>query len=487
MKTSPDNPLSVAIACGGTGGHLFPGLAVADCLSARGAAVTLIISAKEIDQLAVKGASGMTIVTLPAVGLTRGRLWAFVRGFRESYVLARATFGTTPPHAALALGGFTSAPPILAAKRFQARVFLHESNTIPGRANRWLSRVVDQAFLGFPSAAARLHCRRFTVTGTPVRAGFLPRNPAQCRAALHLDPARPVVLVMGGSQGASGINQLIARSLPLLAGLAPQWQWLHLAGSAEVEKLKQAYAASKLTAIVHPFLSEMQLALGAATAAVSRAGASSLAELAAARLPALLVPFPAATDNHQLHNARAFERSGAARLLEQRTALPEDVARLLQELMGDEPSRNQIQASLASWDKPRAADQIACAILEAVGARSDTVPSRPNAAASAQAPKNSPSPHSFLAERGRMIARTNRRSAFSLSSLGGEGWGEEALKWLQFRLRSVIGFWPSVKSASSAVNLRLWFWLRQIRISDFGFSIWSRAESAGRSMERGGA
>jgi UDP-N-acetylglucosamine--N-acetylmuramyl-(pentapeptide) pyrophosphoryl-undecaprenol N-acetylglucosamine transferase len=370
MISQNTNPLNVAIACGGTGGHLFPGMAVAGRLVARGAAVTLMISPKEVDQLAVKSAGSMNIITLPAVGLTRGRLWAFVRGFRQSYLVARASFRARLPHAALAMGGFTSAPPLLAARRFHAHVFLHESNTIPGRANRWLSWVVDRAFVGFPSAARRLHTRNVTVTGTPVRPNFQPLNPAACRVALGLDPARQVALVMGGSQGARGINELVIRSLPVLAQLGPQWQWFHLSGSADVEKLKQVYTAQGLAAVVRPFFSEMELALGAATAAISRAGASSLAELAAMRVPALLVPFPAATDNHQLHNARAFEQTGAAKLLDQASAQSQDWTAIFRELMADETLRQKMQTSLANWHTPEAADRIAQAILEAVGKRS---------------------------------------------------------------------------------------------------------------------
>lgn len=369
MMSLAGNQLFVAVACGGTGGHLFPGLAVADRLAARGASVTLLISAKEVDRLAVKNLQGMKIVTLPAVGLTRGHWVSFLRGLRQSYNIARKSFLECTPHAALAMGGFTSVAPVLAARRFKAPVFLHESNTVPGRANRWLSWVVDQAFVGFPSSIGRLHNRRVSLTGTPVRPKFQPLDTEACRTALGLDPARRVVLVMGGSQGAQGINELIIRSLPLLAKLGARWQWFHLSGAAGGESIKQAYAAQGLAAMVHPFFDEMQFAMGAADAAVSRAGASSLAELAAMRLPAVLIPFPAATDNHQFHNARAFEETGAARILEQRQARPEDFANILGELMGDPIVRQKMRASLASWHKPQAADQIAQAILEEVRMR----------------------------------------------------------------------------------------------------------------------
>ncbi len=360
----------IAIACGGTGGHLFPGLAVAGELVGRRCAVTLLISPKEVDQQAVKAAAAMDIATLPAVGLTRGGQIAFLRGFSQSYRAAKKLFQTHPPKAALAMGGFTSAPPILAARRLGARTFLHESNTIPGRANRWLSWITDHAFVGFPSATRRLHCRAITATGTPVRPQFQPRPAAACRAALGLDPTGPVLLVMGGSQGASGINSLIIQSLPLLARHAPDLRYLHLTGPADESKVTGAYLRMNLRATVRPFLSEMDSALAAATAAVSRAGASSLAELAAMRLPAVLIPYPAATDNHQFHNARAFGDSGAARLLDQKTAAPESLANLLLELIQEGPARERMQAALARWHAPRAAEQIAQAILETVSAGS---------------------------------------------------------------------------------------------------------------------
>jgi UDP-N-acetylglucosamine--N-acetylmuramyl-(pentapeptide) pyrophosphoryl-undecaprenol N-acetylglucosamine transferase len=347
---------------------LFPGLAVADQLVRRGCQVMLLISPKDVDQQAVQGVSGMEVIALPTVGLKRGSEITFVRGFIRSYRVAAKLFKPHPPQVALAMGGFTSAPPILAAKRGGAWTFLHESNTIPGRANRWLSRVVHRAFVGFPTVAGRLHNRNVTVTGTPVRPCFQPCAAAACRAALGLDPARPVLLVMGGSQGARGINDLLRQSLPSLASRAPEVQFFHLTGPGATEKLTQAYTALKLKAVVHPFFADMHLALGAATAAVCRAGASSLAELAAMRVPAVLIPYPTATDNHQFHNARAFEATGAARLLEQKTATPELLVQLLSDLIEKPAVHEKMQNALSQWHAPHAAEQIAEAMLAAVKA-----------------------------------------------------------------------------------------------------------------------
>jgi UDP-N-acetylglucosamine--N-acetylmuramyl-(pentapeptide) pyrophosphoryl-undecaprenol N-acetylglucosamine transferase len=362
MHSSISAP-NIAIACGGTGGHLFPGLAVAEKLRERGCAITLLISPKEVDQEAVKAASGMEVVTLPVVALQRGSTMAFIRGFGRSYGAARRLFRERGIGGALAMGGFTSAPPILAARACGALTFLHESNTVPGRANRWLSRVVRQAFVGFPSAAKRLKNNCVTLTGTPVRPSFKPADAEKCRAELGLEPKRPMILVVGGSQGASGLNDLVLGALPVLARMAPEVQWLHLAGSRDAERVRGAYETAGMTAVVHSFFTGMELALAAATAAISRAGASSLAELAAMRVPAILVPFPDATDNHQLHNAHAFVHSGAARLLEQPGASPELLAKSLLELVNEPGTRERMKRALALWQAPHAAEQIAEAIL----------------------------------------------------------------------------------------------------------------------------
>ncbi len=366
----PHRPL-IAIACGGTGGHLFPGIAVADQLKQRHCDVALLISPKEVDQQAVKAVSGVEIFTLPAVGLQNRNYFSFGRSFFKSFRAARQIFKSRPPAAVLAMGGFTSAPPVLAARKFGAKTFLHESNTVPGKANRFLSRFVDAAFVGFPESAGRLRSQKTLVVGTPVRPKFFAAdmgNPSACRVQLGLDPAWPTMLVVGGSQGARGLNDLVLSTLPLLA--AQPWQWLHLTGPADFEKVQSAYAKLGVKSVVKSFLAEMDLALGAATACISRAGASSLAEMAATRIPSALVPLPTAADNHQFHNAAAFAKTGAACLVTQRETSPAEFARILTDLMGNEMSRQKIQSALAQWHSPDSAAQIARNILDYSGVES---------------------------------------------------------------------------------------------------------------------
>jgi len=268
----------------------------------------------------------------------------------------------------LGMGGFTSAPPVMAAKGCGAATFLHESNTIPGRANRWLSHVVHQAFVGFPSAAGRLHHSNILTTGTPVRPQFQPGEPEGARMALGLDPNRPVLLIMGGSQGAGGINDLTLQALPTLKQQMAELQYLHLTGADGFEGARAEYAKHGMKAVIRPFLSEMEMALCGATVAVSRAGASSLAELAAMRVPAILIPYPAATDNHQMHNARALTDAGAALLLEQSGTTGERLAGAVSGLLGDANARRIMAEELIRWHSPHAAELIAEKMLALVSA-----------------------------------------------------------------------------------------------------------------------
>jgi UDP-N-acetylglucosamine--N-acetylmuramyl-(pentapeptide) pyrophosphoryl-undecaprenol N-acetylglucosamine transferase len=360
----PESAPLIAIACGGTGGHLFPGLAVGDELLRRGCEVMLLISPKEVDQQAVRTIRDMQVVTLPAVGLVRGNIFEFVKGFRSSYREARRVFADRPPRAVLAMGGFTSAPPVLAGRKFRAATFLHESNTIPGRANRFLARFVSQAFVGFPSCAGRLSAKDVLLTGTPVRPHLSAGDSGAARMALGLKPDRETLLVMGGSQGASAINQLVMRCLPELQRRMPEIQFLHLTGAKDFEKVREAYRGANAPAVVLPFLSEMELALSAGTVAVSRSGASSLAEFAAMRVPAILIPFPAATDNHQFHNARALVETGAARMLGEQRSTPDNLTGMIVELMTNAGERRRLTSALAEWHYPNAARDMADAILK---------------------------------------------------------------------------------------------------------------------------
>jgi UDP-N-acetylglucosamine--N-acetylmuramyl-(pentapeptide) pyrophosphoryl-undecaprenol N-acetylglucosamine transferase len=399
MNRNPSQ-LHVAIACGGTGGHLFPGLAVGRELVSQDCRVTLLISPKEVDQAAVAGLSGMEVATLPATGLQDGKVLAFVAGFWRAWWASHRRFasGNGRPHAILAMGGFTAAPPFLAARLRGAAGFLHESNTIPGRANRLLARFACQAFTGFPGAVRRLDCANSRCVGTPVRDAIArlreQRDPAAARRALGLDPNRPVLLVTGGSQGARGLNRLVLAALPELARTEADLQFLHLSGAPDLDEVRKAHAPLGSRSVVHAFLQDMHLALEAAEVVVSRAGASSMAELSALRLPAVLIPLPSAQDNHQFHNAEAFAQVGAALRLDQAGTSPGALIEALRSLRPGGSRRDSVQSALARMDQPTAASEIAAAILlhlrEPFTQAARRSPSPPRRAATPDRPGPSP-------------------------------------------------------------------------------------------------
>jgi UDP-N-acetylglucosamine--N-acetylmuramyl-(pentapeptide) pyrophosphoryl-undecaprenol N-acetylglucosamine transferase len=358
------NPNLVAIACGGTGGHLFPGVAVGRELLRRDCEVTLLISPKEVDQQAVKYVVGMGVETLPAVALQDRNYLRFGRGFGRAMAVSLKLLRKTKPGAVLAMGGFTSAPPIAAGRVLGAQTFLHESNAIPGRANRFLAPIVSRAFVGFEAAGARLRTKKISFTGTPVREQFQSVIAETCRRVMGLDPDRPTLLIMGGSQGARGVNELAMAALPTLRQQNPDLQFLWLAGNHDVQRVREFCRNAKHPAVVRKFLPEMELAYGAATIAVARSGASTLSELAAMQVPAVLIPLPSSADNHQYHNALHLEQAGAARLLPERTATPEKFADLLRGMFGDTAARVTMQAALESWHRSDAAAVIASEILQ---------------------------------------------------------------------------------------------------------------------------
>ena len=361
----------IAIACGGTGGHLFPGLAVGDALVARGCEVTLLVSSKEVDQTAVKSAYGMEVESLPVVALS-GNLPRFAAGFWSSLGQCRKLFRDNPPDAVLAMGGFTSAPPVLAGKFIGARIFLHEANAVPGRAVKLLAPLADEVFVQFPAAIPRVLSTDIRATGLPVRSAMEPLAKADARTALGLADDRPVLLVMGGSQGAQSINQALIDSLPHLPKAVPGLQFIHLTGSGSVEPVRQAYEALGLSAVVRPFLTEMEYALGAADLALSRSGASSLAEFSAMELPAILIPYPTAVDDHQRLNARSFVDIGAARCFHQKQLTPNLLVSQLSELFGSPAKLEAMAGAMKQWKAAQATEEVVLRMFEVCGWEDDT-------------------------------------------------------------------------------------------------------------------
>lgn len=339
--------MRVLIACGGTGGHLFPGIAVGEALRARGHEILLLISQKSIDQQALQGREKLPVASLPTVGWPGLRVtrWpVFVRELWAGISAGKKILREFSPSAILGMGGFISAVPIWLGQQQGIPTFLHDSNTVPGKVTRLLARKARRVFLGFGETAAALPGATSVVTGTPVRADLLRHSPSDARTELGLAVDKKTILVMGGSQGARGLNAAVQAALPLLKSKAGEWQFIHLSGERDRAGLVAAYAEAGLAARVEPFSHRMDLAYSAADLVISRSGAGSLTEISHYGLASILIPFPAATDDHQTVNAQVFTKVGAAVLLPETSAQPEKLAEMFSEILENTARQEAMQA-----------------------------------------------------------------------------------------------------------------------------------------------
>ncbi len=361
--------MRVVIACGGTGGHLFPGLAVAQALKDRGHELLLLVSEKSIDAQAMKAHPDFRYEKLPSVGLPAILSPAFIKFLHrtwDSMGQCRQIYRKFRPDAVIGMGGFTSTAPLLAGRLGRIPTFVHESNSIPGKANKVAAKFVDHVLLGFKACQRffpRTHCE---VTGTPVRKDLGERIPRDEAAQLfHLDPNLKTLFVMGGSQGAAGINQLMFKVAPLLAGRGIQI--IHLTGERDDRLAAANYLREEVPAYVSAFHHKMQEPYSAADLVVSRAGAASLSELSRFGLPALLIPYPYAAENHQELNASIYVEAGAAEMFLESTTSPEALAERIIGLMHDDAARERMANSSAQLALDNAAAKVADAIEKEVG------------------------------------------------------------------------------------------------------------------------
>lgn len=345
----------IAIMAGGTGGHVFPALAVANQLRAEGFEPFWIGTRSGLEASVVPQ-QGFDIEWLQVSGL-RGRgvgqwlraPWILATALRE----VKAIFKRRNPAVALGMGGFVSGPGGLMAKISGCPLVIHEQNSVPGLTNQWLSRLADCTFEGFagtfPAKRGAIYC------GNPVRAEIL-ALPAPEQRLAHRE-GRVRLLVIGGSLGAQALNEQVPAALALLAPAQRPEVW-HQTGERTLEHAQQAYHQAQVAAQIVPFISDMAAAYAWADVVICRAGALTLAELAAAGLPSLLVPYPHAVDDHQTANARHLVAAGAAQLLHQATLNAEKLATALTPLLADASLRLTMAQAARSCARPDAVEQI---------------------------------------------------------------------------------------------------------------------------------
>jgi len=345
------------IAGGGTGGHIYPAIAIAQEFLARDAARRAVFVGTErgLEKTIVPRA-GFPLELISVGGLKGKGLGETIRSLARlpiGFVQAWRLIGKHRPSVVLGVGGYSSGPVLLAARLRGAPTAIHEQNAFPGVTNRLLAKVVKVVAVAFADAAPRLKRRDAVVTGNPIRKEFFE---AQRPTA---NGQRRTLLIFGGSQGSHVINEAMAGALLFLARLKGRLEIVHQTGTRELETVRAAYRSSAFDdARVVPYLDPIAGEIAAADLVVSRAGAMTIGELAAAGRAAILIPFAAATNNHQELNARVMERAGGAMVVTESALTPERLGLAIAEIINDSDRAVRMGMAARSLAAPEATKKI---------------------------------------------------------------------------------------------------------------------------------
>jgi UDP-N-acetylglucosamine--N-acetylmuramyl-(pentapeptide) pyrophosphoryl-undecaprenol N-acetylglucosamine transferase len=350
--------MRLLVAGGGTGGHLFPGIAVAEEIVRRGGQVMFVGTSRGLEARAVP-AAGYPLELLEVSGLKRMSLGATIRGLwrlPKAFLRSWSILRRFRPDVVLGVGGYASGPMVLAAALLGYPSAIQEQNSVPGITNRILSRLVRVVMVAFVEAGNFFPANKVESTGNPVRAKL-------CAALTSSSEPGPQtrILVVGGSQGARAVNDLVMAAVEILAKQGRLPAMVHQTGPGDLDRCSERYHSLGVTDHVEAraFIDDMASAYQQASLVVGRAGALTLAELALAARPAILIPLPTAADDHQNKNAAHFAKAGAAVVLDQKTATGAQLAELLGTLAADPARRQVMAAAMRTLAQPQAAATVA--------------------------------------------------------------------------------------------------------------------------------
>lgn len=358
--------MRVMITGGGTGGHTSPAVAIIEELRKRDPRLVIQwVGCNSSIEQRVCARIGEPFRSLPVAGWPRKRslrqVWV---GIKLLYSMVRAFFLLKQfrPQVVVGVGGYVSLPLCYIAQRLGIPTVLHEQNKRLGMANRLLAPRATRIMLGYPDTLGKYPQDAARVVGNPVRAGFMhPPSQIEARKTMNLEPETPVILVVGGSQGAHTLNTAMGDVIKQFSSSEVQFVWM--TGEKDVVSAKNAATATPVRVDVYPFIDDMVSAFAAADLIVSRAGASSTAEIALMGKPSILVPYPHATDNHQEHNARAFVDAGAAVMLLDTDCTSERLTTCLHDLLSDPTRLANMSKAALKMARPGAAEAIVEEIL----------------------------------------------------------------------------------------------------------------------------
>ncbi len=357
-------PIRLIIAGGGTGGHVFPAMALAEATTRRDAASEVLFVGSEGGLEAELLPSHGYPVELLRVGKLKGSAWRVrlqtLAGLGPAVWAALRIMRRFRPDVVVGVGGYASAPVVMAATLLRRPVALLEQNAVPGVTNRALSHLALRVVTSFQLAATYLPAGKAELLGNPIRAEMV--------AALGTQPdvqqkaaagEAPCLLVLGGSQGARAVNELVCAAAPALAAQVPGLRFIHQTGGADEHRVRRAYADAGIQARVEAFIHDMAGAYRPAWLAVSRAGASTISELTLAGVPAVLVPYPYAADDHQAKNAEEVSNAGGALMVRQAALTAESLTATAAGLLTDLGRLGPMSRTMRDLSWPTAADDAA--------------------------------------------------------------------------------------------------------------------------------
>jgi UDP-N-acetylglucosamine--N-acetylmuramyl-(pentapeptide) pyrophosphoryl-undecaprenol N-acetylglucosamine transferase len=353
------------IAGGGTGGHLFPGIAIAEEFLRRDPAnrVLFIGTERGLEKKILDGL-GFSLRTLKVEGLQgRGpvRILSSLLKIPGSLLASFRVLRTFQPAVVVGVGGYASGPAVLAARLMGLKTAIAEQNAFPGLTNRILGRFVHRIFVTFPASARWFPAGRTRVTGNPIRFAFLADKPAAEKGDYRF-----TLLIFGGSQGAHAINRVVMEALDSLGHMKDQIRFIHQTGEKDRETVAGAYRERGFSADVSPFIVDMAAAYRAADLLLCRAGATSIAEITAGGKAALLIPFPFAVNDHQTQNAELLARAGAAQMIPEQGLNGRRLAAVIERLYRHPEEIKQMETASASMCNTRAAAAIVDACMELI-------------------------------------------------------------------------------------------------------------------------
>ncbi|MFN3739131.1 MAG: undecaprenyldiphospho-muramoylpentapeptide beta-N-acetylglucosaminyltransferase [Thermodesulfovibrionales bacterium] len=349
--------MKVVIAGGGTGGHLFPGIAVAERLRQEGIKDILFIGTVNGIEARVIPREGYKIAFIRSSGIVGKSILKTLQGLLNillSIIDSIKIIRSYRPDAVLGVGGYASFAPVLVSRFLGIPAVILEQNSIPGLANRVLSRLASAVCITYHESFNFFPSRKTILTGNPVRARILEGSREGGMRLFGLSPQRYTVFIFGGSSGARNINRVVMDSLPYLVEMKEELQFLHQTGDRDYEVVKEAYRKYSMSGTVAPFIYQMPEAYAVADLIISRAGATTLAEITALGKAALLIPYPYAAQRHQEFNAKKLHDMGAAIMIPESELTGERLAREIKRILRDESLRKDLEKNSRTFGRPDA-------------------------------------------------------------------------------------------------------------------------------------